>query len=257
MKPRIAIPLPTSFDLAYNRLNAPSYADAVRACGGEPVEFALDLSYAELVRSAASCDAILLPGSPADVDPAKYGQEADEATAPADTSREAVDEFLLADAFALRKPILGICFGTQMLNVFRGGTLIQDLTVMPVNHSAGRSVAVAHFVTVTPDSLLDALMDHSELQPGERHPRLPVNSSHHQAVGIAGDGLTVSARCVQDGVAEAVETEQRDGHFVLGVQWHPERTFESSASSKRLFCRFVEHASAWRAAAGAAKSLAV
>jgi len=246
MMPRIAIPHPTSNDEPYNRLNFPAYADAVRACGGEPVEFPLSLSGAEATRLVASCDAILLPGSPADVDPAKYGQAMDEATAPADTARERVDELLLEDAYRLSKPILGICFGLQMLNVFSSGTLVQDLTVMPVNHAAGRSVAVAHTVAVAPESLLAGIVGGVEVPVVDGYGRVPVNSSHHQAVGIAGDGLRVCARCPQDGVVEGLEAAAGDGHFVLGVQWHPERTFGMSASSRAIFERFVAEAAAWR-----------
>lgn len=252
MTPRIAIPHPTSFDLSYNRLNAPDYADAVRASGGEPVEFALDLADADLVRLAESCDAVLLPGSPADVDPVKFGQPVDEATAPADPRREAVDQFLLGDAFRLRKPVLGICFGTQMLNVFCGGTLVQDLTVMPVNHSAGRSVAIAHSINVAEGSLLGGLVDRNEAPELDGFLRLPVNSSHHQAVGIVGQGLRVSARCVQDAVVEAVELDAHDGHCVLGVQWHPERSFLNSPTSTNLFARLIQEAVAWRSVAAVA-----
>jgi putative glutamine amidotransferase len=77
--------------------------------------------------------------------------------------------------------------------------------------------------------------------------RLPVNSSHHQAIGIPGDGLRVSARSPEDGVVEAVEgtPEGVGGRFVLGVQWHPERTFEESAASRALFARFIAEAAAW------------
>ena len=249
MTPRIAIPVSTSFDLAYNRLNAPAYAEAVRDSKGEPVEFALDLWESALARLVDGCDAILLPGSPADVNPARYGQSAEEGTAPADLRREAVDEFLLADAFRLRKPIFGICFGAQMLNVFCGGTLVQDLTVLPVNHAAGRSVAIAHPVNVAKGSLLGSIVDVVESPEAEGFLRLPVNSSHHQAVGIAGHQLRVSARCVQDAVVEAIESDASGGHYALGVQWHPERTIHSSTSSARLFARLVEEAAAWRSAA--------
>ena len=206
MKPRIAIPVPTSSDHPYNDLNWPAFAEAVSACGGEPIKIALHATPRELTDLAYSCQAILLPGSPADVNPAKYGQERKEGTAPADLPRENVDELLLQDAHNLYKPVLGVCFGMQMLNVWRSGTLIQDLAPLPINHSAARGVAVAHPVAVTAGSLLSQLLlprDSSAVLE-----RLPVNSSHHQAIGIAGDGLRVSARSVQDGVVEAIEGGQ-------------------------------------------------
>jgi putative glutamine amidotransferase len=247
-KPRIAIPVPTSTDLEYNRRSWQQYAAAIERSGAEPVEVPLNQSPATTAKLIADCQGILLPGSGADVNPQKYGQETDPDTAPADPARENVDELLLQDAHNMGKPILAICFGTQMLNVWRGGTLVQHLTGMPVNHQAGRTVGVAHTAAVVPDSLLGELAQAE--QPPERDGflRLPINSSHHQAVGIAGDGLRVTARSPEDGVVEAVEgtPEGVGGNFVLGVQWHPERTFEQSAASRALFSRFVAEAAAWK-----------
>jgi putative glutamine amidotransferase len=256
-RPRIAIPIPTSFDLEYNRRAWPLFAAAVERCGGEPVEVRLDLTPREIVDLAGTCQGILLPGSPADVTPQKYGQEKIEATAPADLPRENVDELLLQDAHNLYKPILGVCFGMQMLNVWRSGTLVQDLTVMPVNHAASK-VAVAHNAAVAPKSLLGHVVSADEEGRAEApeedfYLRLPINSSHHQAVGIPGDGLRVVARCPQDAVVEAIEGGQgaveedldRPAHFVLGVQWHPERTFDVSHASRALFGRFLREATNW------------
>lgn len=245
--PRIAIPTPTSFDPEYNRLNWPAFADAVRDHGAEPVEIPLDLTPRAIAELANSCAAILLPGSPADVNPAKYGQPRDPASAPADLPRENVDELLLQDAHNLYKPILGICFGAQILNVWRSGTLLQDLTILPVNHAASRSVAIAHTAVIPRNTLLATLVDPSEAFDSKEFIRLSINSSHHQAIAIPGDGLHVSARCPQDGVVEAIEGPQHpDGlHFVLGLQWHPERTTQSSPTSRAIFARLCREAAAW------------
>ena len=245
--PRIAIPTPTSFDSEYNRLNWPAYADAVRLSGGEPVEVGLDLTPRAIAELANTCQAVLLPGSPADVNPAKYGQERDPGTAPTDQARENVDELLLQDAHNLFKPILGICFGAQILNVWRGGSLIQDLTVLAVNHAAARSVGIAHSILIPEDSSLAAIVDPIEAPRADGFLRLPVNSSHHQAIAIPGDGLRVSGRCPQDAVIEAVEGPQQPGrpHFVLGVQWHPERTTSASATSRAIFGRLTAEAESW------------
>ena len=253
MIPRVAIPHPTSDDHAYNRLNLSPYTDALRACGVEPVEIALTIAPADLTRVAASCHAILLPGSPADVDPSRYGQPRDEACAPADLQRETVDLFLLEHAYATGRPIFGICFGAQMLNVLRGGTLIQDLSILPVNHSAGRSVAIAHSASIAPGSLLGSIIDPDEAPEVDDYLRLPINSSHHQAVGVPGAGLRISARCPQDAVIEAIEgpwhLDLRDRqHFVLGVQWHPERSFDTSPSSRLLFERVAREAAIFASA---------
>ncbi len=249
-KPRIAIPVPTSNDLEYNQKSWPQYAAAVVQAGGEPVEVALSLTPSQIANLINTCQGVLLPGSPADVNPQKYGQDRVEATADADHARENVDELLIQDAHNLYKPILAICFGIQFLNVWRGGTLVQDLTPMPVNHAAGGAVAIAHTAMVAPESILGRLLDENDAPLQDGFLRLPINSSHHQAVGIPGDGLRVVARCPQDGVIEAVEggqaTEGANAHFVLGLQWHPERSTEISAASRAIFSRFVAEAAAWR-----------
>jgi putative glutamine amidotransferase len=262
MTPRIAIPVPTTTDLAYNQRSWPSYTSAVSQAGGEPVEIDITASPAAIRSLAATCDGVLLPGSPADVDPALYGQERDPATNPADSAREQADRILLDDAEAHRKPVLGICFGLQSMNVWRGGTLVQDLTPVPVNHEAGSKVAIAHAALIAPDSLLGSLLNKedgaAEAPPSGDFLRLPINTSHHQSVAAPGEGLRIVARCPDDGVIEALEldpaaelfhVEQSSGGptvenpwFLLGVQWHPERSVEISAASRALFARLIAEA---------------
>ncbi len=245
MKPRIAIPVPTSTDLPYNERSWPAYADAVRRSGGDPVRIELSSSLAEIEAIAGDCDGLCLPGSPADVDPLRYGTDIDPATSPADPPREAADFLLLDDAYRKAKPVLAICYGVQSLNVWRGGSLVQDLTPLPVNHSAGRQVAVAHAALVAETSLLASLLTPAEAPSADGFLRLPINTSHHQAVASPGDGLRIVARCPDDGVVEAVEAEQSSSdapHFVLGVQWHPERSYDISPASRALFDRFVQEA---------------
>jgi putative glutamine amidotransferase len=250
MKPRIAIPSPTSSNAEYNQRSWPQYASAVERSGGEPVEISLLATPTEIANLINTCQGVLLPGSPADVNPHKYGQDPIPECAAADYPRENVDELLLQDAHNLYKPIFAICFGVQILNVWRGGTLVQDLSILPVNHSAGKSVAIAHTAAVAPESLLGLQLTPEEAPAQDSFLRLPVNSSHHQAIGIPGDGLRVSARCPQDGVIEAVEggqaTEGATAHFVLGIQWHPERSYDISSASRTLFDRFVTEATAWK-----------
>ena len=247
--PRIAIPTPTCGDRGYNDRSWQNYADAVAGAGGEAVRVELGLAAAELHALMAGCDGVCLPGSPADVEPEQYGQERDPATAAADPAREAVDFALLEDALRHAKPVLAICFGVQSMNVWRRGTLVQDLTPLPVNHSAGRAVAVAHTVLVQPDSLYgsilmgDAGARAEAPRDGAPNPleflRLPVNTSHHQAVGEPGNGLRVVARCPDDGVIEAVEADAAVHPWMVGVQWHPERSVDISAASRALFAAFV------------------
>ena len=178
---RIAIPTPTTTDLAYNQRCWPAYAEAIRTQGAEPVEIPLDLPDPELKELADTCEAILLPGSPADVLPSRYGQDTEEHTSPADANRESTDLFLLDHAYQTKKPVLGVCFGCQILNVYHGGTLLQDLSTIPVNHPSARGVAVAHAASVAPSSLLASVCNVGEAPEVEHFMRLPVNSSHHQA----------------------------------------------------------------------------
>jgi putative glutamine amidotransferase len=187
----------------------------------------------------AGVQGILLPGSGFDVDPERYGEARVPECGPADAARTAVDELMLQDAFNLRKPILGICHGTQTLNVWRNGSLVQDLKTV-VNHGPGREVVDAHPVVVAGGSRL------SRLLPQGEQLEVQVNSSHHQAVRILGDKLIVSAVSPEDGVIEAVELDAAD-HFVLAVQWHPERTYLQSEVSRAIFAAFVQAATEWRA----------
>ena len=248
--PRIAIPEPTSTDTAYNQRSLPQYIRAVEAAGGIAIPISLHESPAAQASKLASCSAILLPGSPADVDPARYGQEAVKACAAKDAAREAADDVLLRDAFAHAKPILGICYGLQSLNVWRRGTLIQDLPHLPenpgpgsrstVNHQPGREVQNAHAALLTPGSRL------AHLAPGKGQDELElsVNSSHHQAIDRPGEQLLVAAISPVDGVIEALEGAGAQ-QFVVAVQWHPERSYESSEASRALFAAFLEAARSW------------
>ncbi len=238
MLPRIAIPLPHSGDAEYSERALPQYVRAVEMAGGEAVRIPLDLLPAEVLKLIEACDGVLLPGSKADVDPAKYGASRDPHTALADSGRDIVDEFLLRDAYATRKPILGICYGLQILNVYRGGTLLQHIE-SPINHEAGRAVAIAHTVEVDAGSTLGGIV--APDMSGKTRQPIAVNSSHHQSAQAAGDGLRVVARCPQDGIIEALEGTSPD-HFVVAVQWHPERSVEDDEASRAIFRSLVDAA---------------
>jgi putative glutamine amidotransferase len=238
MKPKIAIPELCSYDLEYSNRALPAYLRAVEAAGGEPVIIPLKSSPEEIARSITLCAAVLLPGSKADVDPQKYNAEKHQETAPADPLRDSADELLLQDAYNLRKPVFGICYGLQSLNVWRTGTLVQHIE-SKVNHSAGAKIEIAHRAVVSKDSLLAAA-----IPGGQEMAAVPVNSSHHQSADVVGDGLLAVAHCPEDGVIEAIEGTT-PGHYVLAVQWHPERTFEQNPVSSNLFRTFVESARKW------------
>ena len=113
------------------------YLEAVRQAGGEPIPVSLGLSSEELKQLAGTLDAVVLSGSPADVDPTRFGAARHPECAVADPDRERTDFALLEHCFAEGKPVLGICFGAQTLNVFLGGTLIQDIpTEVASDHPA-------------------------------------------------------------------------------------------------------------------------
>jgi len=147
-KPRIAIPEPCSYDAEYNGRSLPPYLRAVEAAGGEPIVISLAQSPEELAKRITGCAAVLLPGSRADVDPQKFSAERNPKTAPADPLRDAADELLLQDAYNLHKPIFGICYGLQSLNVWRTGSLVQHIE-SKINHSA-RGIEFAHQVVIEP-----------------------------------------------------------------------------------------------------------
>ena len=238
-KPRIALPELCSYDPEYSNRALPAYLRAVEAAGGEPVVIPLASAPEDIARAITTCSAVLLPGSKADLDPQKYNAAKLPETNAADTLRDAADELLLQDAYNLRKPVFGICYGLQSLNVWRSGTLVQHIRSR-INHAAGAKIEVAHQVQVEPDSLLAR-----ETGANAAECSIAVNSSHHQSADVVGDGLRIVARCPEDNVIEAIEGTQ-PGHYVLAVQWHPERGFERDSASAGLFRSFVQAARNWR-----------
>ena len=269
--------MPHSLNREYSERAIVQYENAVKLAGGEPVRVPLDQAPAQVMKVIERCDAVLLPGSNADVDPSKFGAPRSSHTAAADACRDTVDELLLQDAYNMRKPILGICYGLQSLNVYRTGSLIQHIPdFLPqdlrtrVNHEAGRAVAVAHTVEVVSDSrLAEIIPEHDArrdrvgegnweghgfsraskasgedriLAPEGTKLVIPVNSSHHQSADIVGDGLRIIARCPDDGIIEALEGTSPH-HFVLAVQWHPERSVDDDELSRAIFHALVAAAS--------------
>jgi putative glutamine amidotransferase len=243
MSVRIAIPEPTSLDPDYNQRSLPPYVEALEAAGATAVLISTRETPEGVTRFLDDVQGILLPGSRYDVNPQIYGEDPIPECAEPDPGRTAVDELLLQDGFDQHKPILAICYGLQALNAWRNGSLIQDLETQirtTINHQPGRNVQRAHPVHIAVGTRLAALAPQEEL--GDAW----VNSSHHQAVGVVGDNLLISAVSPVDGIIEAVELASAE-HFVLGVQWHPERTYAVSALSSAIFSEFVRKAEAWEA----------
>ncbi len=231
-KPRIGVPYRTKKEeLTSYRGPYELYLNAVRQAGGEPVEISLLASPLQVANLASSLDGFVLPGGPADVDPARYGAPRHLKCAEPDPVREQTDFALLEHAFAERKPILAICYGTQSLNVFLGGSLIQDIASemhTTIQHQwVGRKQGAPepyHSAGLEPRSRLVGLAGSTDVR---------VNSSHHQSILECGRNLRVAARA-PDGVIEGVEWVG-DANHVTGVQWHPERMVETDALARSLF----------------------
>lgn len=152
-------------------------------------------------------------------------------------AREAYERRLLRWARRDRIPTLGICRGCQMLNVFAGGTLFPDIASWRktsgdsrslVHQARGKAAASFHVIFIRNDSRLQAIL--------KGRKRIRVNSSHHQAVNRCGRKLRVAARSA-DGIVEAIEDSSRT--FWIGVQFHPERIWQSLPMLSELFKRFI------------------
>jgi putative glutamine amidotransferase len=213
------------------------YLRAVREAGGEPVEVSLSLSPSKLEQTAESLDGFVLPGSPADVEPRRFGSTGHPQNTRPDKRREQTDDGLLDHALASGKPVLAICYGAQLLNVHLHGTLVQDIpsdirNAMDHDGGAGRD-----------ESLHPIRIEGGQLAELAGESTAKVNSSHHQSVDKPGRGLRVAAR-TPDGVIEALEWTAGPG-WALGVQWHPER-MSGEPFAAALFRRLVKEAKSER-----------
>ncbi|HUE54398.1 MAG TPA: gamma-glutamyl-gamma-aminobutyrate hydrolase family protein [Candidatus Udaeobacter sp.] len=241
-RPRVGIPWRTSEEeLQNDRPKLQDYEDAVSKAGGEPVPISLSRP-AELQQLLPTLDAFVLPGSPADVAPSEYGAVNGGLSAPADRAREETDRAILKHALAEKKPVLAICYGCQLLNVYLGGTLIQDVrseTGTKTPHrkkdlGPGAKKDPIHGATIDSGTRLAAISGST---------RAEINSSHHQAVRRPGKNLRVTAHA-SDGTVEGVEWTG-DSNWVVGVQWHPER-MQGDVFAERLFHEFVAAAASAR-----------
>lgn len=207
------------------------YLDALRRAGALPVLLPLAEDTAAWEEMLRRVDGLLLSGG-ADLCPASYGEEPLPVCGETAPLRDAEELYLCRRALEMKKPLLAICRGHQVLNCALGGTLYQDIaaqysdSISHPRHDTPRDPV--HPVSVTPGSRLAAITGRSALQ---------VNSRHHQAVKDLGRGLTVSARA-EDGLIEAIEYPAAP--FALGVQWHPEALSDRYAEAQALFNAFVE-----------------
>ena len=215
------------------------YYEAVAAAGAAPVLIPLLDDVDALRATYEACAGIMIPGG-VDMDPGTYGEAPHERLGRVDPARDRVELQLTRWAIEDRKPLLGLCRGLQVINVAAGGTLYQDLDAQldgAIRHDYFPTFGfdrdyVSHDVAVAPASRLRSLVEIDQL---------PVNSMHHQGVKRLGAGLVACAHAA-DGLIEAVEST--NGHWMVGVQWHPEVFDADDPYTRELFRGFV------RAAAG-------
>jgi putative glutamine amidotransferase len=206
------------------------YSRAVAEAGGAPVQVPLIPSIVSAL--VTRLDAVVLCGSASDVDPARYGQGRHPEVKTVHPDRDESDFRILEQAFREKKPVLAICFGMQSLNVYLQGTLLQHIPQDVPGALDHRDSKARHGIFLEPGSRIAGWAG------GVRE--IVVNSTHHQAIQKPGRGLSVAARA-PDGVIEAVEGDF-PRHFVMGVQWHPERIWRDEEISRRLFSELVREA---------------
>lgn len=211
------------------------YSEAVEAAGGVPLHLSLipEPDYIESVMDGL--DGILLPGSDSDVDPLRYGQQPHPALGAVHTLKDQTDLLVIEAAERRQMPLFAICFGMQVLNVSRGGTLIQDLrSQVPdaIKHEQGAPRdRPSHRVRFSEKTKLASIAGTLDAV---------VNSHHHQAIESVGANLIATA-WASDGLIEAIE-DPRNDRFVMAVQWHPELGWKDDELSQRLFRSFVSQA---------------
>ncbi|MBS1793943.1 MAG: gamma-glutamyl-gamma-aminobutyrate hydrolase family protein [Acidobacteria bacterium] len=210
------------------------YSEALESLGAIPLHFSLIPNPQYLSEIVRRTDGILLPGSDTDVDPWLFGEEPRPNLKKIVPEKEATDLLVLEEAERMKKNVLGICFGMQILNVYRGGTLYQDIESDIENclkHEQGRPLArESHSIRLLENSLVSKIA-------GDGFDKLRVNSHHHQSVKAVGSHLRPTA-WAKDGVVECIE-DTREDRFVLGVQWHPELSWKWDRLSRGIFEHFI------------------
>jgi putative glutamine amidotransferase len=210
------------------------YSEAVFNAGGIPVLLPLIPDQGWVTGLMQKLDGVVLAGSHSDVDPFLYNQEPHPRLGSVLSERDRLDLLLLKECFEQKVPLLAICYGIQILNVFLGGSLWQDLESQmknPLKHSQQAPPDYqSHSLQIQTGTLLHQLAGKAEIR---------VNSFHHQGIRRLAPPLRAVATS-PDRLVEAVELKQNRGKsFLLGVQWHPEIGWEKDELSRKIFDRFV------------------
>jgi len=215
------------------------YSEAIEAAGGAPVHISL-IPDRDYIRSVAQhLDGVLLPGSDSDVDPARYGREPHQLLGSVHPIKDETDLLVLDEIETRKLPLMAICFGMQVFNVHRGGTLLQDIAAQlpeSIKHQQGAPRdRPSHRARLLEGSLLAKLAGAESAA---------INSHHHQGIETVGNNLIATA-WTADGLVEGLE-DSRPDRFALAVQWHPELGWQNDAFSRALFARFIAEAKARR-----------
>ncbi len=203
-------------------------AHAVQSAGGAVVTLDFPLNRAELDQILPTLDGLILAGGP-DVHPKYFGEEIDPHCGEIDDERDGLEMYLMDWAMKADIPVLGVCRGMQVINIALGGDIYQDI-VHPLGLTHRQMDGVRYFH----DAIFQGELVLSGLAGSARY---PVNSYHHQALRRMADGLTVTA-VAPDGVIEAFERPA--SRFVMGVQWHPESSYDADSLSRKIFAAFLK-----------------
>lgn len=240
-KPLIGIS--PQYDYERNRIFVvKNYLDSIRITGGIPILLPLKIQREDLEDLISRLDGVLFTGGP-DIDPFMFGEETMEHGGIVVPERDQLEELLFHLTYHSNKPILGICRGIQVINVFLGGTLYQDLryfksrygiemdykkSLYPIEHyQKSENHVLSHSVVITTNSMLHQITSKEEFR---------VNSFHHQGIKEVAPSLSISA-VSKDALVEAVEL--KNYKYLLGVQWHPEHLTTVDENSYHIFKSFI------------------
>jgi putative glutamine amidotransferase len=206
------------------------YGKVIRHCGGAPVLIPIAQNRETLQTILDRIAGLLLSGGP-DIHPKSYHERPLPGLGEVDEDLDRMELEIAKMAFQRNLPILGVCRGIQVLNVSRGGTLYQDIPTQvqgSINHLQNVDKTIqTHTIRIEGKTLLHRIF---------RRRGIWVNGKHHQAIKDLAPDFVVSAQA-RDGIIEAIEHPSK--RFVVGVQWHPEGTWEKDPYSKRLFHALV------------------
>ena len=208
------------------------YVDAVIKAGGVPLIIPFNTDKEVIISQAQVIDGLIISGGH-DVSPYNYGQEPSPLLGETFPERDDYEMLLLEESKKRNLPILGICRGSQIINVAAGGTLYQDLSLIPGNvlkhNQVSKPTLKTHKIQIEENSIISEIFGKETM----------VNSFHHQALDKVADDFKVVARA-SDGIIEAIQ--HKTYKFLVGVQWHPEMLAVECDEARELFKRLIEEA---------------